>query len=311
MDNPRLGHGTFARLAPFSWQTIKDCTLGSLPLGRTLSVSSVHATALVLAAWLVTSIVPVESLKYDQRQLLALLPSVSYLIATVWSGQCVMRACIQRTGLGKSVVVSGMVFLGALWATAEAIVSFGGTSRQISENWYRERTNGWVPLDVLADPLLGRIVAKGDITHDSARLFEAVIRANPKLTVVQIESNGGYVNEAMEMARLIRALKLDTVSMRRCSSACTLMFVAGQNRYLGPEARFRFHRAGYAGMPPTERLEKLDQELARFYSTMGAGPEIGAGELSTPHYSFWEPSQGELLATGYATLRWSERPMGM
>ena len=112
------------------------------------------------------------------------------------------------------------------------------------------------------------------------------------------------------MARVIRSLKLDTVSMRRCASACTLMFVAGIHRYLGPEARFRFHRAGYAGMPQTETLEELDQELARFYRAMGAGPEIAAGELATPNHSFWEPSQGELFASRYATLKWSERPAG-
>lgn len=199
----------------------------------------------------------------------------------------------------------------ALWCTAEAVVSLGGNTKEISINWFYEKTSGWVPLDVYADPYLGRIVVKGNITHDSDRIFKEVFRANPSLTVVQIESYGGYVNEAMEMARVIRALKLDTVSMRRCASACTLMFVAGTNRYLGPEARFRFHRAGYAGMPQTETLEELDQELARFYRAMGAGPEIAAGELATPNHSFWEPSQGELFASRYATLKWSERPAGL
>lgn len=96
------------------------------------------------------------------------------------------------------------------------------------------------PLDVYADPILGRIVVKGEITHDGDRLFKEVVRANPSLTVVQIESDGGYVSEAMEMARMIRSLKLDTASMGRCASACTLIFLAGKSRYLGPEARISF-----------------------------------------------------------------------
>jgi ATP-dependent protease ClpP protease subunit len=296
-----------------NWLALKECTLGQLPLGRTLWVSAIHAGVVLLTVWLVVSIVPAEDLKYDVRQLFVLFQSVIRLSAIVWAGQCVMRACIRRTGdgNGRSIVVSGCVFMLALWGTAQAAVSMGGATRAISENWYHEKHNGWVPLNVIADPILGRIVVKGDITHDSARLFKAVVRANPALTVVQIESYGGYVNEAMQMARLIRALKLDTVSMRRCASACTLMFVAGQNRYLGPEARFRFHRAGYEGMPGTEKLEELDQELARFYVAMGTGPQIAAGELATPNHSFWEPSQGELFAANYATLKWSERPAGL
>lgn len=311
MDSITLDQCSIARPTLSNWQTLKDCTVGRLPLGRTLWISSIHMVLVVMAVGFFNLIVPTETLKYDHRQSFALFQSLSSLSATIWWGQCVMRSCIERTGNGKSIIVSGVVFMFSLWCTAEAIVSLGGTSRQISENWYRERTNGWTPLDVFADPILGRIVVSGNVTHDSDRLFKEVVRANPNLTVVQIESYGGYVKEAMEMARMIRALKLDTVSMRRCASACTLMFVAGKSRYLGPEARFRFHRAGYAGMPRSEKLEELDQELARFYGAMGAGPEIAAGELATPNHSFWEPSQGELFAANFATLRWSERPPGM
>jgi hypothetical protein len=311
MSDTTSSQASIAGVTPSNWQTLKDCTLGKLPLGRTLWFSSIHAVLIISAVGLFVLIVPIEYFRYDHRQFLALFQSVICLISMVWWGQSVMRSCIERTGNGKSTIVSGAVFMLALWCTAEAVVSVGGSTKEISINWFYEKTSGWVPLDVYADPYLRRIVVKGNITHDSDRIFKEVVRANPSLTVVQIESYGGYVNEAMEMARVIRALKLDTVSMRRCASACTLMFVAGTNRYLGPEARFRFHRAGYAGMPQTETLEELDQELARFYRAMGAGPEIAAGELATPNHSFWEPSQGELFASRYATLKWSERPAGL
>ena len=253
----------------------------------------------------------IDNLRYDLRQGIKIVNSVFCLAVYVWCGQCVMRACVLRTGQGRSVFLSGLVFLFALCGLLQALASLGGNASVMAQNWYREKTNGWHPLTVIADPVLGRIVANGDITLDSDRLFERVVRDNPALTVVQLESYGGYVDEAMRMALLIRARGLDTVSMRRCASACTLMFVAGHNRYLGPDARFQFHRAGYEGMPKTRRLEVLDQELARFYLAMGAGPEIAQGELAAPHHSFWEPSQGEMFAANYATLRWSERPAGM
>lgn len=298
------------RPAKSCWKFLRFCTSSRQSLGVTLWFCSTRSTALVLAFELVFWTIPTESLSFDERSVFALFQSLVRPCAIIWCGLCVMHACVCRTGTRKSIIVSGFVFLLSSWGTLEATVFLATDTSTVVKKWYEVRTNGWTPLSVIADPYLGRIVVSGDITQDSDRLFESVVRANPALNVVQIESYGGYVYEALKMARLIRSLRLDTVSMRRCASACTLVFVAGKNRYLGPDARFRFHRAGYTGMPAGVKLEELDQELALFYTSMGASPEIPAGELATPFHSFWEPTQGFLFASNYATLRWSERPPG-
>lgn len=294
---------------PFG-QELRLVTSGRLGLGRTLWICTRLTAAALFVAYILTQILDIENFKFDVRQSIAVFNALFCLVVLVWWCQSVMRCCIHRTGQGNSVLVSGAGFLLALYLTFEVISSVGGAATTMSQSWYHERINGWKPLSVVADPILGRIVATGDIARDSNRLFETVVLANPELTVVQLESHGGFVAEAMVMARLIRSHKLDTLSMTRCISACTLMFVAGRNRYLGPEVRFGFHRAGYTGMPATETLEELDQEMGRFYRSMGAGPQIVQGELATHHHKIWQPSHGELFSANYATLWWSQRPAG-
>lgn len=293
------------------WPSLKDYTCGHLTLTRTLALGFMITIALACGLTVLVEGLEVDRFRYGVRQGVAVTRLVLLMSALVWWGLCVMRVCVYRTGQGKSVLFSGVVFLTALYGVSQAVAELGGDAKVIAQNWHASATNGWYPLEVWADPVLGRIVAKGDITHDSDRLFAQVVYANPGIKVVQIESFGGHVDEALAMAKLIRTLGLDTVSFRRCASACTLMFVAGRNRYLGPDAQFGFHRAGYAGMPSHETLEETDQKLAAFYKAMGAGPEIGLGELATPHHRLWKPTQSELFVANYATLRWSERPPGM
>lgn len=52
--------------------------------------------------------------------------------------------------------------------------------------------------------------------------------------MAELNSGGGFVTPAQEMARLIRGAGLDTLvnaAKERCASACTALFVAGVNRH--------------------------------------------------------------------------------
>lgn len=297
---------------PIAWcQTLEDYSSGRLPLWRTICLGALMAVLAGCVLTLLADIFQLEKFRYATRQWVSAIGLALLAAMVVWWGVAVMRACVCRTGQGKSVVFSGAVFLAALYCLSQAMVTLGSGAREITMNWYDATTNGWSPLQVWADPVLGRIVVQGDITHDSERLFAQVVRANPELKVVQIESYGGYIREAMVMASLIRRRNLDTVTFSTCASACTLMFIAGHNRYIGLDAVFGFHRAGYAGMASSETLEEADQRMGAFYLLMGATSEIEQKTLATPHHQLWMPLQSELFATNYVTLHWSERPAGM
>lgn len=125
-------------------------------------------------------------------------------------------------------------------------------------------------VELLHAPILGRRVLRGKIGFGSYKALESMLRSNTKLTLIQVESPGGYVIEGLAMAKLIQRMKLDTVSLERCASACTLLLAAGEKRYVGPNAKVGFHRSGVLGQAPSSSWTSTEYELADYYPSRGA-----------------------------------------
>ncbi|TNF59095.1 MAG: hypothetical protein EP307_10970 [Rhodobacteraceae bacterium] len=81
-----------------------------------------------------------------------------------------------------------------------------------------------------------------DISGADVDLFRRALRDNPQVTLVQLNSYGGEVEAARDMADLVRERQLDTRVEGTCDSACPILFLAGRNRSLAPEGRIGFHR---------------------------------------------------------------------
>lgn len=79
----------------------------------------------------------------------------------------------------------------------------------------------------------GRIIAlNAEITLDTAAEFAQALEARPDARIVVLNSPGGMVDTALEMAREIRKRGLQTYvpAGLGCYSACAYMFLAGENR---------------------------------------------------------------------------------
>ncbi len=94
----------------------------------------------------------------------------------------------------------------------------------------------------------------------------AVSRATPKLVV--IEGPGGVLGEAILIGEEIRRRHLDTMvaSKRSCASACAVVFLSGQTRYLGSGATVGLHSASYADGRADPEATKL---MAAYLSQVG------------------------------------------
>src|SRR4051794_2634160 len=95
--------------------------------------------------------------------------------------------------------------------------------------------------DVLIIKLQGKIV-KGDM----ARLQNFVGRANrdkKRKTVVLIDSPGGLVAEAADMASFISENKLPVAVHRQCASSCFLIFAASSVKLVAPDSYIGVHSA--------------------------------------------------------------------
>ena len=131
--------------------------------------------------------------------------------------------------------------------------------------------------------------------------LQAVLADAPQLRIVRLESPGGHVQPAMQIAEMIRQRGLDTFVGRFCASACTIAFLGGRQRWLGPEARLGFHRARAPGIPS----ELANAYLRDSYQQLGVPAPFIARVLQTPPNLIWFPSRNELLGARLVTGVWT------
>lgn len=181
---------------------------------------------------------------------------------------------------------------------------------ELLQYWWASVRGQYQPMTVYADPHLGRIRATGPMRYGSAEAMEKVLQENPRYTLIELESPGGHVVEGFRMAQLLADRKMDTVVLGECASACTFLFVTGQERYLGPNARMGFHRSGRRNVFSDAGWSVTDHKIAQLYGRFGTSGEFVRKALKEPIYRVWWAPHDDMYASGYANKAWMERKIG-
>lgn len=161
---------------------------------------------------------------------------------------------------------------------------------------------------VIAHPELRRIIATGAIGTNSASELGRVVLANPGLKLLELDSPGGWVSEERQLIQLVKQHQLDTLVLERCASACTGVFLAGTQRFVGPKARFGFHQSGYDGRPRDTVWAMPEYETSIEYREKGLNESFIQQALNTSYYSIWRVDALDAKRAGLATAWWVERP---
>jgi hypothetical protein len=125
----------------------------------------------------------------------------------------------------------------------------------------------------------------------------AALAEAPLARRVLLDSPGGHVKAAMDVADLIRARNLDTYVSRMCASACTIAYLAGHQRFATETARLGFHQAHGPGLSAASS----DQVLRAAYQRYSLPPAFLAHVLRTPPQELWVPDLAELRRVGVVT----------
>jgi hypothetical protein len=134
----------------------------------------------------------------------------------------------------------------------------------------------------------------GSFSRAVPQNFIAVLAQAPGVRTVRLESPGGYLQSAIAVAKIIKARGLDTYVGRFCASACTIVFLGGQHRYLAPNARLGFHQAHAPGVPQS----LVDPILRQAYGEAGVPSAFIDHVLRTPTEALWFPTRDELNEAG-------------
>ncbi|NIZ60127.1 hypothetical protein DL239_03945 [Sedimentitalea sp. CY04] len=154
----------------------------------------------------------------------------------------------------------------------------------------------------LSDDLLS-LTFNGTITFGLTKRATELIAENPQLVGVRLTSNGGHIYEARGFANLIREHGLNTMVRGDCSSACTLVFVAGAHRSMTPDARLGFHSYAleFGSTLPNLDLEKEQNKDRDFFRGQGINEAFLIQMFDEPNTELWYPSREEALKAGLLT----------
>lgn len=147
----------------------------------------------------------------------------------------------------------------------------------------------------------GRSVAlRGLIDFGLTQRLEAMLSAARGVRVLRLESAGGRVAEARGVARLVHRHDLVTSAAGECSSACTIVLLSAQRRYLEPGARLGFHRYGLRSPLVGHFLDPAAEQARDRALFRGSriDPAFLDRVAATPHEQMWFPTVPELLAAG-------------
>ena len=91
------------------------------------------------------------------------------------------------------------------------------------------------------------IEVSGGIDYGTATDLKVLLDATPAVETIDLNNVGGRVAEAEKLRDIVLARHLSTYTSTMCASACTVVFMAGQQRYLGANGKLGFHRSSFPG----------------------------------------------------------------
>lgn len=147
-----------------------------------------------------------------------------------------------------------------------------------------------------------QIQLEGYIDFGATQALGTLLEQEDTVVHLRLQSRGGLVAEARGLVRLVDEFGLTTSAYGDCASACTLVFIAGQTRYLEPDARLGFHR--YAQKSPVmEFLMKQDPEEEQqrdlnVFRRANVDEAFLTRIMETPHQQMWYPTVSELITSG-------------
>jgi len=145
-----------------------------------------------------------------------------------------------------------------------------------------------------------QLVFRGVVAQGAADGIAELLDDSDTVDTLVLNSPGGNVYEARDMAREVQDRGLNTHVTNECSSSCLLVFMAGQSRSMGPGANLGFHRYGLdfiQVLPQANPLREMRNDQ-QFYLERGVDLDFLDEVFDLNRQAIWYPRREELDAAG-------------
>ncbi len=137
------------------------------------------------------------------------------------------------------------------------------------------------------------IEISGGISNGISKDFQSILNTSPNIKYVHVNLHkGGLIKEALKLQQIIRENRLSTYVSSECVSACTLVFLGGEKKYLRKFARIGFHAYSVPGVH-TDDMSFSDYK--KDLLNLGLTRRFVDRIFETPKEEMWFPDTDELL----------------
>ena len=178
--------------------------------------------------------------------------------------------------------------------------------------------------DVLVYDTIDTTAASSDIENEDIPVLRALLKANPQVRVLELNSAGGSVWASQIISDIVIDYELDTRVDGDCDSSCVTIFLAGNSRSMTRGSRLGFHQVQWSAANIFEYYEReaenygwedpwefaewvyLDTQqevyLALNYMvSRGVDPGFAIQSIRKPDGALWRPHRAVLRAAGVLT----------
>jgi hypothetical protein len=202
------------------------------------------------------------------------------------------------------------------WANAAKFFMFVSALRLLSQianmgSFVLETSQLAVGVDSMGAPAKVAVQGQdltivGPLALGTSDLVKQALKDHPKVRRVLLNSIGGRLGEATAISKLIAARQMNTAAQGECSSACTMVFVAGVDRSLAAGTKVGFHGPSYPGLGALE-INPAVNIMADSYRAAGLQDSFVTNALAVDPSTLWYPKEHELFEVGVVNLFDSER----
>lgn len=143
----------------------------------------------------------------------------------------------------------------------------------------------------------GQVLIDGDIGFEQFDALERLLKTE-NIDGLQLNSYGGRIYAARAIAKLVTDNDLSTHVDTICTSACTMIFLAANQRTLAETGFLGFH--GYQQLDHIKTIE-IETEETRDKSYMiyrGVSESFAKAAYNVPPEEMWFPDRATLIAAG-------------
>lgn len=144
------------------------------------------------------------------------------------------------------------------------------------------------------------VIVHGMLREGAAVEILKILDAAPGATSLVLNSAGGRLLEAKQLADVVQSRHLNTYVEDLCVSACTYVFLAGKDRAATPNARIGFHQPSFPGLD-ADAQRASTQTMLDVYRAAHLPEAFIQRIAKTPPEDMWYPTRDELIVAHVIT----------